>query len=92
MNATMLGGTLERLTEKAKEIPKALYCAGTRLLMSYPKFQFRLQGNKRLLQIVGMQEGKIADVASQFSPIGTPLKADRDGESTLNLIAYIPQD
>lgn len=92
MNATMLGGTQSRLTDKAKEIPKALYCAGTRYHMSFPKFQFRLHSDKQILQIVGMQAGKIADIASPFSPIGTPLKADRDGVSTLNPVAYIPPD
>jgi hypothetical protein len=92
MNATMLGGTLERLSDKAKEIPEALYCAGMRSHTSFPKFQFRVRSDKQILQIVGMQEGKIADIASPFSPIGTPLKADRDGQSTLNPVAYIPPD
>jgi hypothetical protein len=92
MNATMLGSTLERLTDKAKEIPGALYCAGTRSVFSFPKFVFRLHGDQHILKVVGMRAGRIADVASQFCSIGTRLKVTRDGESTLNPTAYIPPD
>jgi hypothetical protein len=90
----MLGHIEGELSKNAAKIPDAFYRAGFPLFKRFktPDIFFRQLRQKAQISVAGIGIGRVVHLASQFSPIGTPLKIQRHGSVRLNSAAFLPRD